>query len=185
MPWKSAPLKYEFKTKVRWKNWRSQRRNQEDTKEAMLGGVVIIVWSAGSAILGGWDIMLKMLVYAMIADYLTGLLRAIRRGKINSEFMYWWGIRKSVILLVVGLAVMESSLRQSGMEVKANNLFGRRWQASNRASKRVRTDPEYPKSTSQWSKSTDSQSTKLIRLTTLRIKKYQHWSWRTGSAKQD
>ena len=31
------------------------------------------------------------------------------------------------------------------MTVKANNLFGWQWKASNRVSKRVRTDPEYPK----------------------------------------
>lgn len=69
-----------------------------------------VVGSAVSAFLGGWDITLKLLVYAMIADYATGLLGAIKHKKVDSEVMFWGGVRKSVILLVVGLAVMLDQL---------------------------------------------------------------------------
>ncbi|MEJ8546636.1 phage holin family protein [Brevibacillus borstelensis] len=79
-------------------------------KETAVGGVVAVVGSTLSAFLGGWDITLKLLVYAMIVDYFTGLLGAIRSKNVDSEVMFWGGIRKSVILVVVGMAVMLDQL---------------------------------------------------------------------------
>ncbi|MEJ8544546.1 phage holin family protein [Brevibacillus borstelensis] len=79
-------------------------------KETTVGGVVAVVGSTLSAFLGGWDITLKLLVYAMIADYFTGLLGAVRSKSVDSEVMFWGGIRKSVILVVVGMAVMLDQL---------------------------------------------------------------------------
>ncbi|RNB90146.1 holin [Brevibacillus nitrificans] len=79
-------------------------------KEATVGGMVAIVGSAMSVFLGGWDITLKLLIYAMIADYATGLLGAVKQKKVNSEVMFWGGVRKGVILLVIGLAVMLDQL---------------------------------------------------------------------------
>lgn len=79
-------------------------------KETAVGGAVAIVGSTLSAFLGGWDITLKLLVYAMIADYITGLLGAIKNKKVDSDVMFWGGVRKGVILLVVGLAVMLDQL---------------------------------------------------------------------------
>ncbi|MED1784224.1 phage holin family protein [Brevibacillus fortis] len=79
-------------------------------KEAAVGGVVAVLGSSISAFLGGWDITLQLLIYAMIADYVTGVLGAIKNKNVNSEVMFWGGVRKSVILLVVGLAVMLDQL---------------------------------------------------------------------------
>ncbi|MED4783431.1 phage holin family protein [Brevibacillus choshinensis] len=75
-------------------------------KEATVGGMVAVVGSALSVFLGGWDVTLKLLVYAMTADYGTGVLGAIKSKNVDSEVMFWGGVRKGVILLVVGLAVM-------------------------------------------------------------------------------
>lgn len=79
-------------------------------KEAAVGVVVAVIGSSISAFIGGWDITLQLLIYAMIADYVTGVLGAIKNKNVNSEVMFWGGVRKSVILLVVGLAVMLDQL---------------------------------------------------------------------------
>jgi toxin secretion/phage lysis holin len=79
-------------------------------KETALGGMVAVAGSAITAFLGGWDITLKLLVYAMIADYATGILGAFKCKNVDSEVMFWGGVRKGVILLVVGLAVMLDQL---------------------------------------------------------------------------
>ncbi|EGW39091.1 holin family protein [Desulfosporosinus sp. OT] len=42
----------------------------------------------------------------MILDYVFGLLGAIKNKKVNSETMFWGGIRKGIILAVVSLAVV-------------------------------------------------------------------------------
>ncbi len=75
-------------------------------KEAAAGGIVATIGTSIAAYLGGWDIALKLLVFCMIADYVTGVLGAIKQRKVDSEVMFWGGIRKGVVLGVVVLAVL-------------------------------------------------------------------------------
>lgn len=63
-----------------------------------------------SALLGGWDILIQLLLTFMVIDYVTGVLSAIRNNKLNSEVMYWGGIRKAAVLLVIIIAVMFDAL---------------------------------------------------------------------------
>jgi toxin secretion/phage lysis holin len=79
-------------------------------KETAAAGVIAALGTFCTALLGGWDIALRLLVYLMIADYVTGVLGAIRNKKVNSEIMFWGGIRKAIILLVVFLAVQLDQL---------------------------------------------------------------------------
>lgn len=76
------------------------------SKEITLGGIAATAGTALSAYFGGWDTPLRLLVGLMIADYVTGLLGAIRSHSVNSEVMFWGGIRKGIVLMVVILAVM-------------------------------------------------------------------------------
>lgn len=75
-------------------------------KENLFSGVIAIVGTVISVFLGGWDIALKILIFCMVADYFTGLLGAIRTRSVNSEVMFWGGVRKAVILIVIALSVM-------------------------------------------------------------------------------
>jgi toxin secretion/phage lysis holin len=79
-------------------------------KEAMTGGVVAAIATFATAYLGGWDVSLRLLAFLMIADYITGILGAIKTKTINSEVMFWGGIRKAIVLLVVSLAVQFDQL---------------------------------------------------------------------------
>lgn len=74
-------------------------------KEFAFGGIVAAAGTFIAAALGGWDIAIRLLIYLMIADYVTGVLAAIKYKTVNSEVMFWGGIRKSVVMLVVFLAV--------------------------------------------------------------------------------
>lgn len=75
-------------------------------RETAAGGLVAAVGTFLTAALGGWDKALQVLVYLMIADYITGLLGAIKNKKVNSEIMFWGGIRKGVVLGVIALAAI-------------------------------------------------------------------------------
>lgn len=79
-------------------------------KELAFNSMVAVVGTIVTAWLGGWDIALKVLIYLMILDYVTGFLGAVRQKKVNSEVMYWGGIRKCVILSIVALAVLFDQL---------------------------------------------------------------------------
>jgi toxin secretion/phage lysis holin len=61
--------------------------------------------------------LLKFLIVFMVLDYLTGLAKAIRHKNVNSEVMYWGGIRKSAILVVIALATMFDSLAAQDVPV--------------------------------------------------------------------
>lgn len=77
----------------------------ETTKEAATGGGVAIVGLLAT-FLGGWDKPLQILIYLMIADYVSGVLGAIKSKSLNSDVMFWGGIRKITVLCVVALAVL-------------------------------------------------------------------------------
>lgn len=77
-----------------------------NVKEFWFNSLVAAFGTIASAWFGGWDIALNVLVYLMIFDYITGFLGAIKQKKVNSEVMFWGGIRKCVILSVVALAVL-------------------------------------------------------------------------------
>ena len=63
-------------------------------------GLIVTNW------LGGWDAALKALVVFMILDYVSGLLAAIKRKEVDSEVMFWGGIRKGAVLAVVAISVL-------------------------------------------------------------------------------
>lgn len=63
-------------------------------------GTMVSLW------LGGWDAALKVLIFLMVLDYATGFLGAIKTKTVDSEIMYWGGIRKGVILAVLVVSVL-------------------------------------------------------------------------------
>lgn len=75
-------------------------------KEAAFGGVIAAVGTTVAAALGGWDIGLQILIYCMIFDYVTGLLAAVKEKRVDSDAMWWGGVRKVVVLGVIALCVM-------------------------------------------------------------------------------
>lgn len=50
--------------------------------------------------------LIQFLIVFMALDYITGLGAAIRKKMVNSEVMYWGGIRKAAILIVIMIAVV-------------------------------------------------------------------------------
>jgi len=75
-------------------------------KELSFNTLIAGLGTIASAWLGGWDAALNVLVVMMVLDYVTGLLGACKLNKVNSETMFWGGIRKITILAVVALAVL-------------------------------------------------------------------------------
>jgi len=74
-------------------------------KEVGVGTLAALVGLIATEYLGGWDKGLQVLLLLMVADYATGVLGAIKTRTVNSDVMFWGGIRKIVVLFVIGLAV--------------------------------------------------------------------------------
>lgn len=86
-------------------------------KENFIGAVIAALGTVASAFFGGWDIALQILVFCMIADYATGLLGAIKTKSVNSEVMFWGGIGKGIVFVVIALAVMLDKMTGSDAPV--------------------------------------------------------------------
>jgi toxin secretion/phage lysis holin len=74
-----------------------------NAKDTFTGGLTALLGFVIS-FLGGWDQGLQILFLLMAADYATGVLGAFKTKTVNSDVMFWGGIRKITILFVVGLA---------------------------------------------------------------------------------
>lgn len=87
------------------------------SKEISTGAIAavtgLMVTAAGW--LGGWDKPLQLLVVLMLADYVSGVGGAFKTKTISSDIMFWGGIRKIVVLFVVGLAALIDAWIQPGM----------------------------------------------------------------------
>ena len=77
-----------------------------NTKEFSFSTVIAASGTIVSAWLGGWDAALNVLVVLMVIDYATGFLGAIKSKQVDSETMFWGGIRKGIILVVLTVAVL-------------------------------------------------------------------------------
>lgn len=75
-------------------------------KEFWFSSVVATACTAMSAALGGWDIALRVLIALMIVDYITGFMGAVKNNRVDSEVMFWGGLRKGAILAVLVIAVL-------------------------------------------------------------------------------
>lgn len=75
-------------------------------REVATGGIVAALGTFASLYLGGWDVALKLLIFLMIADYITGVLGAIKSKSMNSDIMFWGGVRKGIVLMVIAIASM-------------------------------------------------------------------------------
>lgn len=86
-------------------------------KEAAFSGWIAAAGVTISAALGGWDKAIQVLLILMVADYITGLLGAVKLHKVDSDVMFWGGIRKVTVLFVVGLASLLDDWIQPGAPI--------------------------------------------------------------------
>ncbi len=82
-------------------------------KEAAAGGMTALTGLIVT-FLGGWDKPLQVLLIAMLLDYVSGVIAALKNKKMDSDVMFWGGIRKVTVLMVVGLSAQMDDWLQPG-----------------------------------------------------------------------
>ncbi|WP_051620980.1 phage holin family protein [Paenibacillus sp. UNC451MF] len=78
----------------------------DSARQFSFTGIVAFISTIVSDYLGGWDSALKVLAFLMFVDYLTGVLGALKSKTLNSDVMFWGGVRKGIVFLVIALAGM-------------------------------------------------------------------------------
>ena len=77
-------------------------------------GVVAIVGTALTWLVGAWDTALMVLVCFMVLDYCTGVIRAFINKEVSSDVGLKGIARKAVILIVLIVAVLLDRLLNTG-----------------------------------------------------------------------
>lgn len=54
--------------------------------------------------LGGWDVLLKTIVFLAVVDYVTGILKAIYLKELSSEIGFMGLLKKIVMFIVVAVS---------------------------------------------------------------------------------
>jgi len=75
-------------------------------KELWFSSAIASACTIMSAALGGWDIALRVLITLIVIDYITGFLGAVKNHSVDSDVMWWGGLRKGAILAVLVITVL-------------------------------------------------------------------------------
>ena len=71
----------------------------------VIKGILGAVFTGVGYLFGGFDVMMQVLLFCIITDYISGIMAAIYLGKLNSKVGFKGIVKKIAILLVVALAV--------------------------------------------------------------------------------
>lgn len=71
----------------------------------IIKGIIGTILASIGYFFGGFDIMMQVLLFCIIADYISGIMAALYLGKLNSKVGFKGIVKKIAILLVVALAV--------------------------------------------------------------------------------
>lgn len=67
-----------------------------------------------SAVLGGWDTLLYVLVIAMVLDYCSGVIAAVYNKELSSKVGFRGILKKLMMIVLVALAVCLDMILQMG-----------------------------------------------------------------------
>ncbi|WP_082451540.1 phage holin family protein [Paenibacillus ihuae] len=89
------------------------------SREVATGGATAMagVLATVAGLLGGWDKGLLVLIVLMCGDYATGVMGAVKTKTVSSDVMFWGGVRKAVVLFVVGLSSLMDDWIQPGAPI--------------------------------------------------------------------
>ena len=68
--------------------------------------------------LGGADILLQVILFAVVADYISGVLKAFVKGELSSDVGFKGIAKKIAIFIVVALAVQVEKLLGTGLAIR-------------------------------------------------------------------
>ncbi len=69
--------------------------------------ISIVIGMAGGFLaywLGGWDVLLKTIVFLAVVDYVTGIIKAVYSGVLSSEIGFRGLLKKIVMFIVIASA---------------------------------------------------------------------------------
>lgn len=81
--------------------------------EKIFNWISIIIGITGGYLshwLGGWDVLLRTIVFLAVLDYITGLIKGIYLKKLSSEIGFKGLLKKIVMFIVIAVAFVIQEL---------------------------------------------------------------------------
>lgn len=81
--------------------------------EKLFNGISVVFGIVGgffSYWLGGWDILLKTIVFLAVVDYITGFIKAVYLKQLSSEIGFKGLLKKIVMFIVIAVAFVIQQL---------------------------------------------------------------------------
>ena len=81
--------------------------------EKLFNWISIVFGAAGGVLsywLGGWDVLLKTIVFLAIADYITGWIKGIYTKQLSSEIGFKGLLKKIVMFIVIAVSFVIQGL---------------------------------------------------------------------------
>lgn len=76
-----------------------------------------------SRLIGGYDELAGVLVYLVIADFIVGFLAAVKMKKLDSSIMFWGGLRKIIMFVVVAVAYQLNRIMATFLSLRELTLY--------------------------------------------------------------
>lgn len=73
---------------------------------AVFSGVLAAAGTLLNGWLGGFDAMVRALVFCMAMDFVLGFLAAAKSRTVDSHVMFWGGVNKVLVLAFVGFGAL-------------------------------------------------------------------------------
>jgi len=80
------------------------------------------IGSVAAYFLGGWDVLLQILISLTVFDFITGVLSAGYNKKLSSDIGYKGIVRKIGIYIIVALACMLDRLMNTGLILRGATI---------------------------------------------------------------
>lgn len=81
--------------------------------EKLFNWISVVFGAAGGVLsywLGGWDVLLKTIVFLAIADYITGWIKGIYTKQLSSEIGFKGLLKKIVMFIVIAVSFVIQGL---------------------------------------------------------------------------
>jgi len=68
--------------------------------------------------LGGWDVMLKTIVFLAVVDYVTGIIKGIYTKSLSSEIGFKGLLKKIVVFIIIAVAFAMQNLMNNTIPLR-------------------------------------------------------------------
>lgn len=89
--------------------------------EKYLNGISFIVGIAGgciASVFGGWDILLKTILFMTVLDYITGVIKGIYAKQLSSELGFRGILKKVMVFIIIAAANILQKLVGEAMPIR-------------------------------------------------------------------